>query len=67
MCNLEFLDIAAKDSLNAKDVPITIFCDSQKAIRAIKRSPLHKENRLLRCLIYEKAEKLESNGHHVII
>ena len=39
------------ETLNAKDVPITIFCDSQKAVRAIEHSPYHKENRFLRGLI----------------
>lgn len=29
---LEALDIARKETLNAKNAPITIFCDSQKAI-----------------------------------
>ena len=61
------LDIAVEKTLNAKDVPITIFCDSQKALRAIEHSPYHKENRFLRSLIYEKAEKFENNGHYIAI
>ena len=49
------LDIAAKKTSNDKGVPITIFCDSQKALRAIENSPYHKETRFLRSLIYEKS------------
>ena len=61
------LDIAAKKTPIAKDIPRKIFCDSQKALRAIKHSPYHKENRFLRGLIYEKAEKLENNGQYAAI
>ena len=46
-------------------MPITLFCDSQKALRAIEHSPYHKENRFLR--VHEKFENLESNGHHTTI
>ena len=53
------LDITAKETSNAKDVPITIFCDSQKALRAIEHSPYHKENRFLRGLIYGKVKSLK--------
>lgn len=42
------LDIAAKETLNS---PVTIFCDSQEALRIIKHSLSHKQNRLLRGLI----------------
>ena len=48
------LDIAAKKTLNAKDIPITIFCDSQKVLRAIEHSSYHKENRFFRGLITKK-------------
>ena len=61
------LGIAVKKTLNAKDVPITVSCDSQKALRAIEHSPYHKENQFLRSLIHEKAEKFENNGHYIAI
>ena len=64
---LSTLEIAAKKELNSKDVPITIFCDSQKALRANEHSLYHKENWFLRGLIYENAEKLKNNGHYVTI
>lgn len=61
------LDAALKETLDAKDAPVTIFRDSQKALRVIGNSPSHKENRFLRGCIYGKAEKLERNGHHVTL
>ena len=64
---LSALDIAAKKTLNAKNAPITIFCDSQKVLRVIEHPPSHRGNRFLRGFIYEKVEKFESNGHHVTI
>ena len=47
--------------------PVTIFCDSQEALRVIEHPPSHKRNRFLRGSIYEKTKRLESNGHHVTI
>ena len=38
-------EVAIKETLNAKDTPITIFCNSQKALRAIQDSLSDKENR----------------------
>lgn len=61
------LDTAAKETLNTQNAPITIFCDSQEALRVIEHPPSHKRNRFLRGFIYEKAKRLESNGHHVTI
>ncbi len=61
------LDIAAKKTLNITKVPVTVFCDSQEALRVIEHPPLHKRNRFLRGSIYEKTKRLESNGHHVTI
>ena len=61
------LDIVAKKTLNTRDIPITIFCDSQKALRVIEHSLYHKESRFLKGLIYKKAKKLENNGHYVAI
>ena len=58
------LDIAAKEIPNTS---VTIFCDSQEALRVIKRPPSHKQNRLLRGLIYKKSKKLESNGRQLTI
>ena len=64
---LEALDIAAKETRNMANAPVTIFCDSQEALRAIEHPPSHKRNRFLRGSIYEKTKKLESNKHHVTI
>ena len=61
------LDAALKETLDDIDTPVTIFCDSQKALRVIGNSPSHKENRFLRGCIYGKVEKLEKNGHHVTL
>ena len=58
------LDIAAKEIPNTS---VTIFCDSQEALRVIKRPPLHKQNRLLWGVIYKKTKKLKSNGRQVTI
>ena len=64
---LEALDIARKETLNAKNAPITIFCDSQKEIRAIEHPYIHQGNRVLRNSIYQKAKELQHNGHPIAI
>lgn len=51
---LEALDIARKETLNAKNAPITIFCDSQKAIKAIEHPFIYQGNRFLRNSIYKR-------------
>lgn len=51
---------------DANNTPITIFCDSQKALKAIQHSLSCKESRFLRGLIYCKAKKLQSNGHSIV-
>lgn len=40
---LDTLNIPTKETVNAKDTPLTIFCDSQKALEAIQHSPLTKK------------------------
>ena len=65
--NKEVLDIAAKETKNITNAPVTIFCDSQEALRTIEHPPSHRNNRFLRGSIYEKTKKLESNKHHVTI
>lgn len=64
---LEALGIARKETINDKDMPITIFCDSQKALKTIQQPPSHQENRVLRSLIYQKAGELQSNGYSTAI
>lgn len=61
----DVLDIAAKETLNIKNVLVTIFCDSQEALRVIKHPPLHERNRFLEGFINEKTKRFESNGYHV--
>jgi len=60
----EALDIADKSGIGS-DIPITIFCDSQKALNAIARPPTCQEYRLLRELIYKRTEDFHRNGHHI--
>lgn len=49
------------------NIPITIFCDSQKALRVIEHLCLHKKNQFLKGSIYKKAKELKSNKHLIII
>ena len=60
------LEIATKETLNTGNTPITIFCDSQKALQAIQRPYFHKENRFLRGQIYHRAKILHSTGHPIV-
>lgn len=64
---LEALDIARKETLNAKNAYIKIFCDSQKAIKAIEHPFIYQGNRFLRNSIYQKAKELQHNGHPIAI
>lgn len=66
MGDLDALDIAIQETSIANNTPITIFCDSQKALQAIQHPPSHKENRFLREQIYHKAKKLQNIGHPVV-
>ena len=63
---LKGLEIALK-ILHKKDAPVTIFCDSQKALKAIRRVDSCNDNQFLRNLIYQKAGELQRNGHLVTI
>lgn len=63
---LKALEVALK-MLNEKDAPVTIFCDSQPALRAIQSTALCNENRFLRNLIYYKTGQLQRDGHLVAI
>ena len=63
---LEALIVATKETRNAKGTPITIFCDSQKALTAIQHTPSQRENRYLRGLIYDKARELQEDGHSIV-
>ncbi len=47
-------------------MPITIFCDSEKALTTIRQPTLHKEIRFLREQIYYKAKGLQSHGHIIV-
>lgn len=50
-------------------MPGTIFCDLQKALKAIQHTDTtpYNENWVLRNLIYQKAKELRRNGHLVAI
>ncbi len=58
------LDIANTSAIGS-DVPVTIFCDSQKALIAIARPSICQKYRFLRDLIYKRTEDLHRNGHHI--
>ena len=62
----EALDTAMRETSTANNTLITIFCDSQKALTAIRQPPSQKENRFLRGQIYYKAENLVGDGHIVV-
>ena len=61
---LEALDIANTSAIGS-EVPVTIFCDSQKALNAIAHPSTCQEYRFLRDLIYKRTETLHRNGHHI--
>lgn len=63
----ETLGIARKETLNARNASITIFCDSQKAPKTIQQPRIPQENRFLRSFIYQKTGELQSNGHCLAI
>lgn len=60
------LDAAIRETSNANSTLITIFSDSQKALKVIQHPFSHKENRFLREQIYHKAGKLYNKGNSVI-
>ncbi len=62
----EALVVATKEIQNSKDAPITVFCDSQKALKAIQHTPSEKENRYVRDLIYNRARQLQKRGHSIV-
>lgn len=64
---LEALGIARNETLNARDMPITIFRNSQKALNAIEPPYIHQGNRVLRNLIYQKTKDLQNDGHTMAI
>ena len=63
MGNSGGLDIAHKTA-TIRNIPLTIFCDSQKALNAVALSSTCQEHRFLRGLIYPKTEELQSDGHY---
>ncbi len=60
----ETLDIAKK-RINIVNKLVTIFCDSQKAFKAIVLSLTYQGNRFLQGLIYQKAQELQQNGYPI--
>ena len=60
------LEISLKETANTKNIPVTVFCDLQKALKEIKRPPSWKENRFLRGMIYITAKKLSENGSPLV-
>ena len=65
MAILSALEIARDEAFDTSNAPITIFIDSQKAIREIQHPASHK-NRFLRGQIYHQTTVLQSTGHHII-
>ena len=63
---LKGLEIALK-ILHERDAPVTIFCESQKALEVIQQIDSCNENRFLRNPIYQKAAELQRNGYLVTI
>lgn len=61
------MGFARKKTLNNRNAPITIFCDSQKALKIIQHPPFHEKNLVLRSLIHQNAGELQSNGHSIAI
>lgn len=59
------LEIAEKETENTREIPVTIFCDSQKALKAIQHSPFYKDNHFLRGIIYHTARQLQEQGHPI--
>ena len=59
----------ASKILNNRNMPVTIFCDLQKALKAIQHTDNthYNENWFLRNLTYQKAKELRRNGHLVAI
>lgn len=60
----EALSIAEKILVNS-EMPVTIFSDSQRALRAIGLPFTSQENRFLRSQVYQKTKKLQRTGHHI--
>ena len=60
----EALGIAEKITANF-EVSVTIFSDSQRALKAIGLPGTSQENRFLRSQVYQKTEKLQQTGHHI--
>lgn len=49
----------ASQVLNEGNAPVTIFSDSQKALRELQHTNAHNKNRFLKNLINQKANKLQ--------
>ena len=58
----EALEITKKIA-NPRTMLVTIFSDSQKALRAIALPRTSQENWYLRILVYEKTEEIQQIGH----
>ena len=54
-----------KKTTNAKNTPVTILCDSQKALTAIALPFTSQEDGVLRGLVYQKTEELQHSGHSI--
>ena len=63
---MEVLEIATRETSAVNNTVITIFCDSQKALTAIRQPFSQKKNRFLRRQIGYRAEKLKTNGHTTV-
>lgn len=54
--------IATKEIQHSKDTPITVFCDSPKALIAIQYTLSGNKNCYLRDVIYNRARKFQKGG-----
>lgn len=52
---------------DTKDTPVTVFCDSQKALKAVNRPSSWKESRFMRGMIYLTTKKLDENGNRIAV
>ena len=59
------LKIPGKEIENIRKSLVTVFCDSQKALKAIQHLPFYKKNRFLTGIIYYTAKQLQEQGHFI--
>ena len=60
---LEALNIANRTAI-VRNILVTIFCDSQKALDVIALPFTCKKHRFLRGIIHQKTRELQNKGYH---